>query len=176
MRELPVDFKELVMAMEDHTGETQYYLDLETGEVHCLTPDILAFAYRVDVDLSTLAEWEQEPARVMLAVEIGDPRYEQVPQVCSHDVYNVMVEFAQSVSDRRLAGMLELALDGKGAFGRFKHALDNYPREAERWYAVKQAWFDSARGCTTWRSRRFASRRAVKGLQTCIARHTVRGR
>jgi hypothetical protein len=38
--------------------------------------------------------------------------------------------------------MLELALDGKGAFGRFKHALDGYPREAERWYAMKQAWFD----------------------------------
>jgi Uncharacterised protein family (UPF0158) len=142
MRELPVDFKELAMAMEDHSGETQYYLDLETGETEFITPDILAPGYSKNVDLSTLDDWEQEPARVMLAVELGDPRYTQAPQVHSHDVYNVMVEFAQSVSDRRLAGMLELALHGKGAFGRFKHALDDYPREAERWYAMKQTWFD----------------------------------
>src|SRR5689334_18078159 len=142
MRELPVDFEELAMAMEDHSGETQYYLDVETGEIYFITPDVLEFAYREDPDLSSLDDWEQEPARVFLAATEGDPRYERVPQVASYDVYNVMVAFAQSVRDRRLAGMLELALDGKGAFGRFKRVLDDYPRDAERWYAMKQAWFD----------------------------------
>ena len=142
MRELPVDFEELAMAMEDHTGETQWYLDLETGEVIPITSDIQSLAYGKDVDLSTLDDWEQEPAQVFLAAAQGDPRYERVSQVPSYEVYNVMVEFAQSVRDRRLAGMLELALDGNGAFGRFKRVLDGYPREAERWYAMKQAWFD----------------------------------
>jgi hypothetical protein len=142
MRELPVDFEELAAAMEDHTGETQWYLDLETGEVYFISSEVAELAYQEEPDLSGLDDWEQEPAQAFLAAQEGDPRYKRVPQMPSYEVYNVMVEFAQSVRDRHLAGMLELALDGKGAFGRFKHALDGYPREAERWYAMKQAWFD----------------------------------
>jgi len=43
-----------------------------------------------------------------------------------------MVEFAETVANRRLREMLDLALDGRGTFHRFKVALANYPAERER--------------------------------------------
>jgi hypothetical protein len=46
-----------------------------------------------------------------------------------------MVEFADSVADRPLREKLELALDGRGAFRRFKNVLAGYPSERERWFA-----------------------------------------
>jgi hypothetical protein len=34
---------------------------------------------------------------------------------------------------------LSVALDGKGAFGRFKRVLEDYPEERERWFKFKLA-------------------------------------
>jgi hypothetical protein len=32
---------------------------------------------------------------------------------------------------------LEIALDGKGAFRRFKNVISDYPEEEKRWFAFK---------------------------------------
>lgn len=50
-----------------------------------------------------------------------------------------MVEFTETVSNRRLREKLDIALDGRGAFGRFKRVLENYPEERERWFDTKLA-------------------------------------
>lgn len=61
----------------------------------------------------------------------------RVPQADSHEEYNLMVEFAATVRDRHLREMLEVALDGRGAFRRFKDVLARYPKERERWFAFR---------------------------------------
>jgi len=38
--------------------------------------------------------------------------------------------------------MLDLALDGRGAFRRFKAVLSDYPVERERWFAFRQERLD----------------------------------
>ncbi len=48
-----------------------------------------------------------------------------------------MVEFAESASDPRLRELLSVALDGRGAFGRFKRVLLDYPRERARWFKMR---------------------------------------
>jgi len=50
-----------------------------------------------------------------------------------------MVRFAETVTDPRLREHLTIALDGKGAFGRFKNVIHSHPQELERWYAYKNA-------------------------------------
>lgn len=50
-----------------------------------------------------------------------------------------MVEFTETVSDLRLREKLAVALDGRGAFGRFKRVLGDYPEERERWFDTKLA-------------------------------------
>ena len=48
-----------------------------------------------------------------------------------------MVEFADSIDNPRLRELLTVALDGKGAFGRFKRVLDGYPEEQKKWFELK---------------------------------------
>jgi hypothetical protein len=48
-----------------------------------------------------------------------------------------MAEFAGTVRDVRLRDRLEVALDGRGAFRRFKNALLDFPAERKRWFAFR---------------------------------------
>jgi len=45
--------------------------------------------------------------------------------------------FALDREDEELRRLLLVALDGKGAFGRFKRVLEEYPEEREEWYREK---------------------------------------
>ncbi|MEW6574269.1 MAG: UPF0158 family protein [Bacillota bacterium] len=69
----------------------------------------------------------------------GSRRYEPIPSIQPYEVYELMVEFAETVSDRRLQEKLEIALDGRGAFGCFKRVLAGYPQERDRWFDYKSA-------------------------------------
>jgi hypothetical protein len=44
------------------------------------------------------------------------------------------------VADEDLRRRLVIAIDGKGAFRRFKDVLLSYPLERDRWYAYRGAW------------------------------------
>lgn len=48
-----------------------------------------------------------------------------------------MLEFAGTVKDKNLKEKLDIALDGKGAFRRFKNVIGDYPEEEKRWYSFK---------------------------------------
>ena len=48
-----------------------------------------------------------------------------------------MEEFTGTVGAARLRDRLEVALDGRGAFRRFKNVLLDFPAERERWFAVR---------------------------------------
>jgi len=46
-----------------------------------------------------------------------------------------MDDFIATVDDPAIADRLRTAIDGRGAFGRFRDLLDRWPEEATRWYA-----------------------------------------
>ena len=48
-----------------------------------------------------------------------------------------MAEFTGTVRDAQLRDRLEVALDGRGAFRRFKNVLLEFPAERERWFAFR---------------------------------------
>ena len=48
-----------------------------------------------------------------------------------------MQAFIATVEDDHLAELLEVAINGKGAFRRFKDVMLNYPEERERWFQFK---------------------------------------
>ena len=51
--------------------------------------------------------------------------------------YRWRAEFTGAVRDARLRDRLEVALDGRGAFRRFKNVLLDFPAERERWFAFR---------------------------------------
>lgn len=121
-RRVPVDWDDLEMALTWHTDEWACYLDLRTGKVHMLHLD--PFGHEED-------ELTEEEVDAGLAA--GDlVLIEPLP---SPEEYEWMMEFTASVSEPRLRDLLEVALDGRGAFRRFKNVLLDFPEERARWFA-----------------------------------------
>ena len=118
---LNIDIDELCSAMENSSYENDYYLDLETGEILFLS------GYMDD----------EETGKLKDQVEEDSYRYERIPEAESHEGYEDMVDFIATVKDERLVELLEVAINGKGAFRRFKDVLLNYPEERESWFQFK---------------------------------------
>jgi len=51
--------------------------------------------------------------------------------------YGWMAEFTATVGDTRLRDRLEVALDGRGAFRRFKNVLLDFPEDRSRWFSFR---------------------------------------
>jgi len=107
--------------MEDSSYENEHFLDLETGEI------LFVSEYMDDEESEKLKE----------RIEEDFERYERIPKAESHEGYQDMVDFIATVDNERLAELLEVAINGKGAFRRFKDVLLNYPEERERWFQFK---------------------------------------
>ena len=118
---LKIDLDELCSAMEDSSYEHEYYLDLETGEILFLSE------YMDDEETDKLRE----------QIEQESDRYERIPVAESHEGYQDMEDFIATVKDEHLTDLLEVAINGRGAFRRFKDVLLRYPEERERWFQFK---------------------------------------
>ncbi len=155
MQKLQIDLGELAMAFEDATWERSYYLDLETGQVVWITQEtrwqlesIYEETYDPDseapVELSDvlqdydLADWQKEDLLEADRVDrFYGSRYIGVPEADSHEGYRDMERFILTIQDERLQDRLWQAIEGRGAFRRFKDVLAGHYREEKRWYAFQ---------------------------------------
>jgi hypothetical protein len=67
----------------------------------------------------------------------SDGNYLRVDPVSSREQYRWMERFIPMVENAELRGKLAQAIDGKGAFRRFKDALMTYGTERERWFTFR---------------------------------------
>jgi hypothetical protein len=152
MKLLKIDFDEVQKAMEDVVRDTfDYYLDLETGEVASFSEEILGEArsrlYDSDFDEMDddteyvefdeepeLPEWMLDEIELALEILLDEERFIRIPERTSAMAFESMAEFADSVEDKFLKEKFRSALDGKGAFRKFKDALIDYPKERKRWH------------------------------------------
>ena len=118
---MKIDMDVLCSALEDSSYEHHYYLNLETGVI------IFISDYMDDGEIEELRG------------EIDENRdyYKLIPRAESYEGYEDMADFIATVGDEHLAELLEVAINGKGAFRRFKDVLALYPDEKERWYRFK---------------------------------------
>ena len=70
-------------------------------------------------------------------IDSNPGRYERVPSIESHEAYQIMVDFADTVTDSNLHDLLSVALNGSGAFRRLKDVLASFPEERKRWFDFK---------------------------------------
>ncbi len=120
-KRLTIDLDQLYQAMEDGSYENEYYLDLDTGE-------ILFISDYMD---------DEETRKLKDQIEEDFDRYKLIPKAESREGYGDMQDFIAIVENERLAELLEVAINGKGAFRRFKNVLLIYPEERERWFKFK---------------------------------------
>jgi hypothetical protein len=117
VRDVPVDWEALEDAFENNAPEVHSYLHLGTGEVLRV----------VDV----IADPEMH-SRIS-----SDATYLRIDPVSSREQYRWMERFIPMVDEGELRDRLGHAIDGKGAFRRFKDVLMSHGPERERWFAFR---------------------------------------
>lgn len=125
-RRVPVNWDDLEMALTANPAEWSHYLDRRSGEVQMVPID------RLDDE----GTW---PSGDEIDAGLDAGHLIPIEPLGSSVEYGWMAEFAASVADARLRDRLEVALDGRGAFRRFKSTLLDDLVERERWFAFRDA-------------------------------------
>jgi hypothetical protein len=146
LKALPVELDELADILEGDPMQGGGRVDLQAGEVwHQAAIDYAQEIGEEDED-------ESEDAGHWLWVECAGSR----------EGYRDMELFIGIVDDTDRADRLDVAIRGRGAFGRFKDLLARWPDELERWYAFSEerqrgrarAWLAGAGYCVAPTRRR----------------------
>jgi hypothetical protein len=141
MQELKIDFSDLEMAFESGDLPGSFFLDRETGKTVLVSDEIMRMAEQdaEDEEVKTIPDWQQEELKTAILVTQGfGERFVRFPRQDSREGYRDMEEFTATVDDERLQELLEVALDGKGAFRRFKDVLARYPDQRQQWFAFER--------------------------------------
>ena len=150
MRKLKINRMDFETAFELSSYETTAYLDTETGVV------IFVEDYVVDQLEELLADVDSEDIEAVLQTQADltdierqqlldaariegdvDNRYRMIPKQDSRDGYRDMQEYIWSLEDEHLRELLEVAIQGSGAFRRFKDVLYRYPEAQENWFRFR---------------------------------------
>jgi hypothetical protein len=129
--DVPVDWEALEDAFENNAPEVHSYLHLGTGEVLRVVDGIAD---------------PQMHSRIA-----ADAAYVRVEPVSSREQYRWMERFIQMLDPGDLRDELVLAIDGRGAFRRFKDVLMVNAAERERWFTFRserlrvfmEAWLEA---------------------------------
>jgi len=128
---LEISWEALEDAFENNAPEVHSYLHLSTGEVLRVVDGVA------------------DPA--MHQRIASDTSYLRVDPVSSREQYRWMERFIATVTEPDLRGRLVSAIDGKGAFRRFKDVLMSFPADRERWFQFRterlrscmEAWLEA---------------------------------
>jgi uncharacterized protein UPF0158 len=118
----PIDMDMLEVAMEDSDLTNRYFLNLVTGKV---------------VFFSEYVGLSNEDEQLLEEID-GSDDYVAIERIPSHEAYQWMVDFVDEMvapTGEHAAGKLSIALNGKGAFRRFKDTLHGVD---DQWL---QAWY-----------------------------------
>ena len=118
-----MNWDDLEIALTSNSVELTCYFDVRNGEVQMLPVGG--------------GEDEDSPSEEEIDAGLEAGHLVLVEPLGSSIEYGWMVEFADSVSDARLRDLLAVALDGRGAFRRFKDVLLDYQAQRERWFAFR---------------------------------------
>lgn len=122
MKPIPVVWSDLEIAFERNGPEVDSYLRGSTGEV------------------MTILDGDEEGAAWRRAVEEDPDGFVRIEPCSSREQYRWMEYFVTTVVDPDLQRRLLIAIDGKGAFRRFKDVLLSHPAERERWFNYRAQW------------------------------------
>lgn len=119
MRKVKANLSELMDAFDDCRIGDEFYLDVKTGELLRVSDEFME---------------RDETEKIYERLDSEPERYLSIPTESSREGYQDMVAFTESLEDENLKEKLWIALDGKGAFRRFKDVLLNYPEKREEWF------------------------------------------
>jgi len=119
MRKVKASLSELIDAFDNCQIGYEYYLDTKTGELLLVSDEFMD---------------TNETEEIYERLDSEPERYLSIPTESSREGYQDMVAFTESLEDENLKEKLWIALDGRGAFRRFKDVLLSHPEKREEWF------------------------------------------
>ncbi len=151
LRKLKIDFQDFEMALQNHSFGGSSYFDLETGKVIHISDETRTLVERFNEELedgpdpsaafiqavqnSDLHDWQKQDVLDANQVEEGfGTRYVQIQPRDSREGCEDMEDFIETIENARVFERLSAATRRPKPFRRFKDALEDYPKERERWF------------------------------------------
>jgi hypothetical protein len=127
---------EVFAVMSDQFSILEAYYDTKTGQIIYLDADHSnEFLLEDEIE-----EGEQRFSDRDLFEKINrdlGTRYLEIPHIESWESYHFMKSFIEKIEDDHLHEVLSAAIQGKGAFRRFKNALLDYPEWRKKWFEFR---------------------------------------
>ncbi len=108
------------------------------GALENNSPDLRSFLNKITCDVIRVFESGDGSDLKLRQTEENDD-FIYIEPISSREQYRWMEEFIEVVEESTLKDKLNIAIDGKGAFRRFKDVLMAYPTERERWFAKRSS-------------------------------------
>ena len=122
-------------AIGDPTRVSIDWVELE-GALENNSPELHSFLNKATGDVVRIFRGSEGADQRLREVE-DDADYLYIEPISSREQYRWMEEFIEATEEPNLKEKLNIAIDGKGAFRRFKDVLVGYPEERERWFAKR---------------------------------------
>jgi len=126
---------DIVEAMESQGDEVTALLHKTTGEVYLFTDEEMQAAEEEEEEEAweDYPEWQQPVIREARQYIDHPDEFLDIPTKLDLDEYRIMEEFCWSVENEDFQRKLLHAIQGKGAFGRFKDQLHRF-NLTDAWY------------------------------------------
>lgn len=115
MKELELDLSELAFAFEDSSSDSSYYLDLDTGSIIMVRPEL------------------DDVSEIRADIEMEPERYLFVPKPKQNQVELDLTDFVFTITDAKLKAMAELAMESPNKFASLRTILQKVDGEWARW-------------------------------------------
>jgi hypothetical protein len=115
---LPVNLLAVVDQMDVISDEVTAYINRKNGELVTFTAEDISLAEEED-DNYSVPEWQREIVDAAKQALSNDD-YLELPDKFEMDEYGIMERYSYAIEDEQVRDALLEAINGKGAFRRFK--------------------------------------------------------
>lgn len=137
MRMNEVKLDDVIEALEFASDEGNYYYNKNTNRIIYIGEEEARIAEDCDEDdISDYPEWQREDIENSIDLEENWEDFISLPGKFDINEYGIMEKFCYIINNKKIADQLLSALQGKGAFRRFKDTAIRLNVE-DKWYTFR---------------------------------------
>lgn len=130
-----VKLDDIIEGLEFQSDERHSFLDKRTGEVVSISDEEMQAA-EDDEPIEDFPEWQRESIKFAKEVLAESDHCIGLPSKFDIDDYRIMENFCLSIDDSEMCEVFGRLIKGRGAFQRFKDAINEYDI-ADDWYKYR---------------------------------------
>ena len=131
---MKVKISKIAEEIDCQPDESSMFYNTEDGEVY-LVSDYEMHIADDDDPVDNLPEWQKEQIQLAKQIIAGD-QYIRLPDKWDIHEYSIMEKFCLKVADPKVSEALQVAIQGKGAFRRFRDVCHRF-KVIDQWYSYK---------------------------------------